>query len=156
MTLPLPHAEIEIPEDLQKAILEFNVHRPEGPPMSVGALLELARKSIEAANSSLRESPLVQRVSHQLMLQEKRRGRPMIQATLEGRCYLHVSYLPIEELAPRKSRINLPDIASLRTRANQLGLDISNLGRNKHQIMARIKEAEARQGQDSLILDGIR
>jgi hypothetical protein len=72
------------------------------------------------------------------MRTEKRRGVPTIRISGEGEVLLHLSWG--EEQLPEPLE-KLPTLDVLREKARSMGIDISDLGRQKRNIIQRLSEA---------------
>jgi hypothetical protein len=116
---------------------------PDGTPTTVGELIERAQSALALANRVVQENALLAQLSSFMMKQEKRRGTPTIFVRLDGTVALRVSYGSSEEtgLALAEGPGKLPSLDALRARATAEGVDISDLGRQKRKILARLRES---------------
>ena len=145
MTRKLKPVEVELSEEVQQAVLSLPVQNDDGSLSTVGDLIKKAADSIEAANQAIQDNALIQLTASHLMKQEKRRGNPSVVVKLDGTAVLLITYgessnpAPPEPLAPRSK---LPSLDVLRKKAEEMGVDISDLGRKKKMIIARLEDAE--------------
>ncbi len=145
MTRKLKPVDIELSGEVQEAVLSLPVKEDDGSISTVGDLIQRAADAIEKANKAIEGNALIQLTAEHLMKKEKRRGNPSILVDLHGRAVLRITYgdddagEPVQAIA-RKSK--LPTLDKLRERAKDLGVDISDLGRKKKKIIARLDEAE--------------
>lgn len=146
MTRKLKPVEVDLDEEIQEAILALPVRLPEGGLATVGDLVRQAAEAMRLANEAVQGNALIQTTASFLMKQEKRRGSPTILVRMDGTAALIITYgekdniPPVAEVptvAPKKSK--LPPISVLRKRAEDAGVDISDLGRQKLKIIERIE-----------------
>jgi hypothetical protein len=113
---------------------------------TIGEYVERATKAVEAANEMLATSAIAQIVARSLMRDLKKRGVPSIYVASDGTVMFRVSY---EETEPQAERVvpvvrtqqsDLPKLAALRKEADDLGLDIGPLGRQRRAIFDLIEE----------------
>lgn len=151
MTRRLKPVELELDEKIQKAVLEIPVRMLDQNLTTVGLLIKTASDALEVANRAIQDNALIQLTASHLMKQEKRRGTPNIQARLDGSVVLLVSYyedeeppsLPTESIQPSNHvSKKLPSLEELRKRAQEMGVDVSDLGRQKINILRRLEEVE--------------
>ena len=138
----------EVPLDATLAKEILNTPLPPGdnpePPQTIGERLSQARQAVEDANEYLAQSMLAKVVASSLMRQLKKRGVPAIQVRPDGVVVLQVSYKekPTTTVSPLVTRARhkttLPSLADLRERAEGVGVDITDLGRQKRAILERI------------------
>jgi len=102
-------------------------------------------------NQCLSEHPLSIFVAERVMQDLSKRGSPQIIITPSGAVHLQVSYenprpkkTPPLARAARKS--TLPKLAELRKEAEELGVDISHLGRARQAIYQLLQEHRAAAG----------
>jgi hypothetical protein len=152
VTRKLKPVETDLSEDIQDAVLDLPVRLPEGELTTVGELIEKARESLRLANAAVQNNALIQTTAAFLMKQDKRRGNPSILVRMDGSVVLRVTYGEEEDeepapeaWTPPESKPKLPTLPELRERAERLRVDISDLGRQKLNIIARLDEAEAEQ-----------
>ncbi len=142
MTRKLKPADIPLEEDVQAAILSMTLLTEEGTPTTLGNLVKEALRNLSLANSFLKNSPLIKITAENLMRVEKKRGSPTLRVSEAGEILLRISWGEEEEGEVEEAPQKLPSLDSLRERAKLLGVDISDLGRQKHNILKRIKEIE--------------
>ena len=142
MTRKLKPVEVELDSEIQEAIRTLPVLLPDGSVATVGALISQAQESLRAANAAVSCNALVNTTASFLMKSEKRRGAPTIVMRLDGTAVLRIAYgegdEPEAELAP-PSRSKLPSLDTLRAEASLRGIDISDLGRKKTEIIQRLE-----------------
>jgi hypothetical protein len=140
--------------ELAKEILNIPFQEPECDLVAsatIGEHVERATKAVEAANKMLATSAIAQIVARSLMRDLKKRGDPSIYVAPDGTVMFRVSY---EETEPQPERevpvvrtqgqSDLPKLAALRKEADDLGLDISHLGRQRRAIFDLIEEHKAK------------
>ena len=119
-----------------------------GEVTSVGDLILSARAALEAANEALSSSGLTDLVAKEVMRGSKRRGRGSIRVDDQGRLMLrigtHQEDAVVHTTAPGGA--GLPSLDTLRMLAEQRGVDISDLGRKKREIMRRLSQPVAEGG----------
>jgi hypothetical protein len=153
VTRKLKPVEVNLDEEIQAAILDLPVQLPDGGLATVGDLVRKAAECMRLANEAVQGNALIQTTASFLMKQEKRRGASTILVRMDGSAVLHITYgekgttAPVE--APKKSK--LPSLDALRKRAAEAEVDISDLGRQKKKILARL-EGHGRES-DSTPLD---
>lgn len=140
MTRKLKPTDIPLDGEVQEAILSMTLLTHDGTPTTLGTLVGEALKSLAAANLFLKTSPLIKITAENLMRAEKKRGNPTLRVSETGEIHLRVSWGDNEEPEEEEVSKKLPSLEELRARAQNLGVDISDLGRQKHNILKRIKE----------------
>ena len=144
--------EWPLSDDLAAEILNIPVPPSNGvqEATTIGARLEHAIQAVEEANEYLSQSSLAKIVARSIMTELKKRGEPSIMVRPDGTVILRISYdtkrskKPVAVVqAPRSS--SLPYLDDLRKEAVELGVDISDLGRQRRAIHERIKAARAEQ-----------
>ena len=141
MTRKMKPVEVELSPDVQRAVLGLPVAGEDGSLATVGELLERAAEAVERANAAVRGNALVKFTAAQIMRKEGRRGVPTIVVKLDGTALLRIIYSepPSEDKPPpRVTKSRLPSLESLRQRAEVEGVNISDLGRRKLEIMRRL------------------
>jgi hypothetical protein len=104
----------------------------------------------EEAQKALDRNPLTAITAKEAARQAGRRGHPTIVITDTGDVMLEVSYTSEPKPRPKKATIErgwsstLPTLDELRKRAAKLGIDISDLGRAKKKILARLEAGKAK------------
>lgn len=143
---------IPIPED---ADLD-KVERPE--PRTIGERLERAlgelEQTVEMVNEALSESNMVGIVADTLAKSLKKRGHASIVVEPDGKVVLRVDYGkvadeaesvdPSDHVKKRAWHSDLPLMDELREMAEDLGVDIDDLGRKRRAIWERLQEAKSR------------
>lgn len=144
--------EWPLSDDLAEEILNIPLPASNGvhPVSTIGARLRLALEAVDEANEYLKDSQLAKIVARSIMTDLKRRGEPSIVVRPDGKVILRVSYdtkrsqKPVAVVqAPRSS--TLPYLEDLRKEAVALGVDISDLGRQRRAIYNRVQAARAAQ-----------
>jgi len=143
VTRKLKPVEADLDDDIQEAVRSLPVRLPDGSLATVGDLVAKARECLLLANEAVQGNALIQTTANFLMKQEKRRGHPSIQVRLDGTAVLIVGYgeeEPSVEVLPLKKTAKLPSLEDLRDQAAEAGVDISDLGRKKKKIIARLEQ----------------
>lgn len=151
--------QVSLEEDLAAEVL--NTPLPEDlpeaqalpPARTIGEKLDQARQAlrdaVELANEVLSDQMMVDILARALAKDHKRRGTPAIVVQDDGSVVLRVSYSgPVQKKEERPSPLkrkkwssSLPPLSELREQAQVLGVDISDLGRQKLEIIRRLDEA---------------
>lgn len=140
MTRKLKPIELPIDPALAQEVLNFPVIGSEGEvTTTIGERLREAVAAMAEANAFLAESAVANLLAHTLMKDQKRRGFPSLQVSPDGEVVLRIDYEG-EAAAPAKPK-TLPSLDALREQANAAGVDISDLGRKKHEIIKRLNES---------------
>lgn len=150
MAKTLKPYEVPLDPDLAEEILNIPIppnpdHRPAA---TIGGRVKEAMEAVETANRYLETSHLASLVADTVMRQIKKRGVPSIKVRSDGTVVLHVSYAEIPEPranppVKRQTRSSdLPKLDELRKRADEAGVDISDLGRQRRAIFERVLAAE--------------
>ena len=149
--------QVALEEDLAAEVL--NTPLPELPEVvappparTIGEKLEQARDALQdavhLANDILASQMMTDILAQALAKDHKRRGVPRILVQDDGSVVLQVSYdgrapLPkVERPSPLKRKkwsSDLPSLPELRAEAAELGVDISDLGRQKKAILDRLE-----------------
>jgi hypothetical protein len=138
--------EIPIPEGMQEAILALPVIREGEKPTTVGELVSTAHEALLRANETVQKSVLATMAAELVLKEQRKRGVPTIVLDLDGRAKLSVTY-PNSNPSPKplsNEAGSLPPLKKLREDAKELGVDISDLGRGKRQIIQRLEELKSR------------
>lgn len=146
MTRKLKPVDTNLSPALQAAVRAITVPLEDGSHSTVGELLEQARGIVQLVNTTVQENALVYELAAAMMKQEKRRGTPKVITRLDGTVALRVSYGEggrTLALAAEPVSTKLPTLPELRVRAKAENVDISDLGRQKLKIMARLNQVEA-------------
>jgi hypothetical protein len=151
--------EVPLDADLANEILNTPLASQPGEgnsPRTIGERVASAIRSVEEANVYLAKSPLAALVADTLMRRLKKRGVPSIRVRPDGVVILHVSYdaeapprtvaEPPVKRGSRKS--DLPKLDELRAEAASLGLDITDLGRQRRAIFELVESAKAAIAED--------
>ncbi len=138
MTRKLKPVEIPVPEPLRSAMLSVAVPDEHGQFTTVGRLVEEATEAIRRANEALAANSLVDLAAQDMMRGHRRRGDASVEVGADGAVLLRISYGKTQ--APSRATTapggaGLPSLEALRKEAEEYGLDISHLGRQKRQIM---------------------
>jgi len=145
--------EWPLTDDLAAEILNIPAPPTNGihEVVTIGDRLHLAMAAVEEANAFLATSPLAKIVARSIMSDLKRRGEPSIKVRPDGKVMLHIDYEGHKSKkpqaivqAPRKS--DLPYLDDLRAEAEALGIDISDLGRQRRAIHERVQMAKTAAG----------
>lgn len=131
---------IPLSDELAQGVLQL--------PLTVGAetrslaeWVEHLHRVQEAANELLGENTLTGFVADRVMKDIGKRGSPSLIFTPAGQVHLQVSYdedapkkTPVEPVAREPRSSDLPKLDDLRKRADEMGIDISHLGRQRRAI----------------------
>ena len=149
MTRKMKPIEIPVPGTIREAV--FSVAVPigdggDGTFTTVGTLVEEAQRALGRANEVLSTNALVALAAQDMARQYRRRGHSSISIRADGEVVFRVQYTdPQDPLPPEPPSApggaGLPLLSALRERAGELGVDISDLGRQKRKIMRRLAEA---------------
>lgn len=144
MTRKLKEVQLPIPKEMQEAILDLPVIREGSDVISVRELLKEASTALDDVNNTVQSSVLAKMASQLVMRESRKRGTPKLVVDLEGEASLYVSYAT-DDHPTHVNGVNekLPSLTELRQKADSLGVDISDLGRAKKEIIRRL-EAHAR------------
>jgi len=154
--------ETPLERALAQEILNIPVEQEDSPPpKTIGEAVSQATGVIEQANVRLSQSPLATIVADTLMRQLKKRGAPSIFVRPDGTVVLRVSYEEVEDqdipkmktegVRQSKRPTSLPSLEELRERAEKIGLEISDLGRRKREILKRVEAAELAAQEDEAV-----
>lgn len=149
MTRKLKPVMIPVQEPFRTAMLSVAVPDAYGGFTTVGTLVEEARQAIMRANEALGSNSLVTLAAQDMMKNHRRRGDATIEVGADGTVHLRISYAkrktsPNATVAPGGA--GLPSLSALRQEAEDLGVDVEDLGRQKRKIMHRIEEAKTHAG----------
>lgn len=150
--------EVPLDADLAQEILRIPVDSGFGADSvkTIGDRVTAAVNAVKEANEYLAGSKLAAIVADTLMRQLKKRGNPQIMVRPDGTVILRVSYA--EEVKARKpkpavrrasKKSDLPPITELRRQAEELGIDISDLGKKRRAIFERIQGAAEAAAEDA-------
>ena len=145
MTRKLREVEIQIPEGMQEAILDLPVIREGEEPTTVGELVKRAHEALFRANETVQNSVLATMAAELVLKENRKRGTPTIVLDINGNAKLSVAYnttTPVKTVVNGKGK--LPSLSKLREEAKSLGVDISDLGRGKLEIIRRLEESKSR------------
>jgi len=147
MTRKLRPTDIPLDLEVQEAILSMTLLTEDGSPTTLGTLVREALRNLSVANSFLKSSPLIKITAENLMRAEKKRGSPTLRVSETGDLNLRVSWGDGEDIPEKEEAIQkLPSLDELRQQAKDIGVDISDLGRQKHNILKRIRDHESTLG----------
>jgi hypothetical protein len=110
---------------------------------SVGLLVQSASEALQKANGALAGNGLVELASRDLMRKHRRRGDARIVVAATGGIMLQIGTSDAEAKIVHTTApggAGLPSLEKLRALALQRGIDISDLGRRKREIMVRLAE----------------
>jgi hypothetical protein len=130
---------------MQEAILDLPVIQEGEEPTTVGELVKRAHDSLLKANETVQNSVLATMAAELVLKEQRKRGTPTIALDIDGNAKLSVTY----NASPSKPLMangegKLPSLTKLREEAKALGVDISDLGRGKLQIIQRLSESKSR------------
>lgn len=147
MTRRLKPVEIGLDTEIQQAVLSLPLEAA-GSLTTIGNLVKRASEDLQLANRAIQENALIKMTAESIMKREKRRGIPSILVQLDGTVYLQIVYegddTEIQRLPLPESKIKkLPSLTELRDQAEEMGLDVSDLGRQKRKIMERLSASRS-------------
>jgi len=128
---------------------------PDPAPKTIGENLRQAvdrlHEAVDLANDTLDSNRMVRIVAMSIAKTLKRRGEATISVEPDGSVVLRVDYpttVPEPQLEPEPELVlkgkwgsELPSLEKLREDAEDLGVDISDLGRGRRAIHERVQEA---------------
>jgi hypothetical protein len=130
-------------------------------PRTIGEMVQRSVELITRTNEQLRHSTLAKIVARSIMQDLKKRGDAAIVVRYDGTVVLRVSYADDgdEESAPSRmrrdapvvqmtNRSTLPYLDALRAEAEELGVDVSHLGRQRkaiHEYLQAYRRGTAKQ-----------
>lgn len=140
--------EVPLEADLARDILMMPVPLSEvlTPPRTIGERVEQAKVAVDEANEFLAQSKAAKVIAVALMRDLKKRGHPAIVVRPDGIVILRVDYDgeidPVQDTPVQKASrtSSLPKMDELREMAAELGVDISDLGRQRRAIHERLQE----------------
>lgn len=166
MTRKRTPVEVPVPDSLREAVLDIAVQQPDGNVTSVGVLLQSASEAIAKANEALAANGLVEIAVKDLMRGYRRRGRANIIVNANGDVMLRIGSEPNKGISftTAPGGAGLPSLTRLREIADEMGVDISDLGRRKREIMRRLEkvspstvvEPEPHEGPPARLRDEVR
>lgn len=137
-----------IPPELAEQVLNSTGVMSEG--VLLGTALKEAVLRLEActklANEALSESVLAEVISTHLAEKAGRRGNSSVSVNAQGQMLLHVAYskkTPAQKKAAKAEKMPLPRMAALRERARNMGVDISQFGAKRTEILRFLDEQSA-------------
>ena len=148
MTRKLKPIEVglDLDDELRDAILMTGVRLPDGSFRTVEELVAVADLALSQANEALLKNSLTRRAALAEMKRRGKRGYPVFVAAPGGIVSLQVRYEPLEAAVERpkspRKRSGLPSLEELREEARSRSIDIEDLGRQKHLILARLRSLE--------------
>lgn len=149
LTRRLKPVEIGLGADIQQAVLSLPLEVG-GSLTTVGALVKRAEEDIQLANQVVRGNALIRMAADSIMKREKRRGTPHIIIHINGSVVLQITYDEeegVEVSVPEVKLKKLPSLDDLRVQSQEMGVDISDLGRQKRKIIERLSSHRSN-GQD--------
>ncbi len=129
---------------------------PDAAGKSIAAKLTEARenlaKAVEEARQTLLTNPLTQVVALAKSREASLRGAATIKVTDDGQVVL----VPEQETSAKgKWSSNLPPLSALRREAATLGVNVTELGRNKRKILKAIQAARAAPPRRKMVRTGV-
>lgn len=134
MTRKMKPVDYPLDSQVAEGVLNLPVVDPEGRLTTIGETVALAGRLLESANKALNNNALATIAAQALMKDQKRRGVPSFVVDSDGRVSLHIAYSGKTEATADP----LPSLGALRARAASVGVDISDLGRQKKAILERL------------------
>lgn len=136
---------LDLDDDLRASILMMGVKLPDGSYKTIEDLVAIADLALAQANDALLKNPLARRAALAEMKRKGKRGYPVFTVATGGSTSLLIHYDPLEG-APELPRLlrkksGLPSLDELREEAETRSIDISDLGRQKHLIIERLRAA---------------
>jgi len=139
MTRKLKPIDILVEEHIAKGVLALPAYAPDGTLTTVGETVTLAAQLLESANKALADNPLCDVAAQFLMKEMKRRGSPSFVVDANCHVLLHIEYTQGSTTNEATSD-PLPSLKDLREKAALLGVDITDLGRQKRAILERLEQ----------------
>jgi hypothetical protein len=136
MTRKMKPVDYPLDSQVAEGVLSLPVVDPEGRLTTIGETVALAGRLLESANKALNNNALATIAAQALMKDQKRRGVPSFVVASDGRVSLHIAYSGKTEATADPDP--LPSLGALRARAASVGVDISDLGRQKKAILERL------------------
>lgn len=149
MTRKLKPIEIPVQETVRDAVFSVAVPHEDGMYTTVGELVRQAREMLLLANEAIASNDLVRMAADSMMREHKRRGFPRMVVRADGTIVLRIQYAEEEDSTDSIEPLNtkggaaLPSLKTLRQEAERLGVDITDLGRRKREIMKRLEQHTA-------------
>lgn len=137
MTRKLKPIDVPVQGTVAEGVLSLPVVAEDGTITTVGDTIRKAASLMEGANRAVAENPLCQVAAQSLMKEQKRRGNPSFVVNSSCEVFLHIGYGQ-EEAAD--ADVPLPSLEELRATAKAMGVDISDLGRQKRSILKRLEK----------------
>lgn len=138
MTRKLKPIAVPVQGSVAEGVLSLPVVVEDGTITTVGETIRKAAALMESANRAVAENPLCQVAAQSLMKEQKRRGNPSFVVNSSCEVFLHIGYGKEE---PANADAPLPSLEELRAQAEEMGVDINDLGRQKRSILKRLEEA---------------
>jgi hypothetical protein len=157
LTRKLKPVDIPVPEPFRSAMLSVAVPNEDGGFTTVGTLVHEAREAIDRANEALKSNSLVTLAAQDMMKGHRRRGRASVEVGADGTVLLHITYGKTQApdgVTTAPGGAGLPSLDALRKEAEEYGIDISHLGRQKRKIMDLIIMSRENHNHDPLADDG--
>ena len=154
MTRKQKPIEIPVAGTIREAVFSVAAPVDDGSFTTVGLLVQEAQEAITRANKAIATNALVNLAAQDMARLHRRRGHSFITIRADGAVVLRVQYTnPNDPLPPETLAVpggaGLPILSELRDRAVKLGVDISDLGRQKRRIMRRLAQASLPQPPDT-------
>ena len=138
MTRKLKPIDVPVNGTVAEGVLSIPVVREDGTITTVGETIRQASELMDLANRAIAENPLCEIAAQALMKEQKRRGSPSFVVNPSCEVLLHIAYGEAE--VGEEPAAPLPSLEELRTRAADMGVDITDLGRQKRAILQRLEE----------------
>jgi hypothetical protein len=148
VTRKLKPIELPVDSKLAEEVLNFPVVGATGIAITIGDRVREAIAAVGEANAFLSESVVAKLLADTLMKNQKRRGFPSLQVSPNGEVVLRIDYK--EESATSQKAQPLPSLNELRVEAAEANVDISDLGRKKHEIIKRLESLKTDMPPDRL------
>ena len=139
MTRKLKPVDVPVEAHISEGVLKLPVVGPEGGITTVGETVALASQLLKSANEAIQNNPLCEVAAQSLMRTEKRRGVPSFVVDTDFRVSLHIEYANSSDEVLEAAE-PLPSLDVLRERAQVMGVEIGDLGRQKRAIIKRLEQ----------------
>jgi hypothetical protein len=141
VTRKLKPVELPVDPKLAEEVLNFPVVGASGVSVTVGDRVREAISAVAEANTFLSESVVAKLLAETLMKNQKRRGFPSLRVSPNGEVVLRIDYKAESSMETKPQP--LPSLNELRVLAAEANVDISDLGRKKHEIIKRLGNHKA-------------
>lgn len=131
--------QVKLDREVQEAIFSMTLVQENGKPATLGSLVDQAIQSLKWINTFLESSPIMKITAENLLRTERRTGNPVLKISPDGEIFLKL--VGEEDLQDPSSPLQekLPSLDNLRNQAREMGVDISDLGRQKINILKRLR-----------------